>query len=139
MLEVIVNHLGAVQFEAKARNHTIYCDQPVESGGFDESMTPPEFLLAALGTCAGYYAVEYLRARKLPTEGLRVRTTGEKVINPARIGEMHIQIDYPSHLDDHHCEGLLRAVHNCLIHNTLLYPPKIEVELHVESAPLVEA
>ena len=63
MLEVVVNHLGAVQFEAKARQHTVYCDQPAENGGFDEGMTPPEFLLAALGTCAGYYAVQYLKAR----------------------------------------------------------------------------
>jgi putative redox protein len=129
MLEVIVNHLGAVQFEAKTRNHTIYCDQPVENGGFDEGMTPPEFLLASLGTCAGYYAVEYLRGRKLPLEGLRVRTTADKVKAPARLDNIHISLDYPAALDERHREGVLRAVHSCLIHNTLLHPPKIEVEL----------
>ncbi|HYV61362.1 MAG TPA: OsmC family peroxiredoxin, partial [Bryobacteraceae bacterium] len=63
--EVLVDHLGEVQFEVKARNHTIICDQPLENGGFDEGMTPPEFLLASLGTCAGYYAVRYMKARNL--------------------------------------------------------------------------
>jgi len=40
-MEVTVEHLGGVQFEIKARHHRIACDQPLESGGFDEGMTPP--------------------------------------------------------------------------------------------------
>jgi len=52
MLEVITKHLGAVQFEISARDHKIYSDQPIESGGFDEGMTPPELMLASLGACA---------------------------------------------------------------------------------------
>jgi uncharacterized OsmC-like protein len=45
-VEVTVEHLGAVQFEIKARQHTIASDQPGENGGFDEGMTPPELFLA---------------------------------------------------------------------------------------------
>ena len=44
MTEVFVEHLGAVQFEIKARQHTIVSDQPRESFGHDEGMTPPELL-----------------------------------------------------------------------------------------------
>ena len=36
-------------------------------------MAPPEFLLASLGTCADFYAAQYLRARSLPAEGLTVK------------------------------------------------------------------
>ena len=85
MLEVITKHLGAVQFEISARNHRIYCDQPIENGGFDEGMTPPELMLASLGACAGYYAVDYLKRSQLPEEGVRVRTTAEKVLGPPRL------------------------------------------------------
>jgi len=60
-MEVHVEHLGAVQFEIKARQHTIACDQPEALGGFDEGMTPPELLLSALASCAAYYAVAYLK------------------------------------------------------------------------------
>ena len=35
-------------------------------------MTPPELFLASLGTCAAYYAAEYLNARDLPADGLEV-------------------------------------------------------------------
>jgi len=127
--EVLVHHLGDVQFEVKARNHTIICDQPIENGGFDEGMTPPEFLLASLGTCAGYYAVQYMKARNLPMEGLRIRTTADKAKAPARLTDFRIEVECPNPLDERHREGIMRAVHACLIHNTLLHPPRIDVEV----------
>jgi len=130
MLEVITNHLGAVQFEIKTRNHSIYCDQPVENGGFDEGMTPPELMLASLGACAAYYAVDYLRRSKLPA-GVRVRTTAEKVLGPPRLDDIHIELECPRALDEPHQTGLLAAVRKCLIHNTLLHAPKIRVDLLV--------
>ncbi len=84
-MELTVEHLGAVQFEIKARGLTVISDQPEENGGFNEGMTPPEFLLASLGSCAAYYAVEYLKARKMAPEGTRVHVSAEKVKNPARL------------------------------------------------------
>ena len=63
-----------------------------------------------------------------------MRTTAEKVQGPARIGEMKIDVEYPVELEARHREGVLRAVHNCLIHNTLLHPPKIEVNLSIAAA-----
>jgi hypothetical protein len=60
-MEVSVEHLGSVQFEIKARQHTIECDQPPGNGGYDEGMTPPELLLASLGSCTGFYAVSISR------------------------------------------------------------------------------
>jgi uncharacterized OsmC-like protein len=137
MLEVLVNHLGDVQFEAKARNHVIHSDQPIDTGGFDEGMTPPELLLASMGTCAGYYAVQYLKAQKLCAEGLSIRTTAEKASAPARLSEIRVSINYPGRLDQRNRDGLLNAVHKCLIHNTLPNPPKIDVDIaSVESTPI---
>jgi putative redox protein len=128
-MEVIINHLGDVQFEVKARNHTVYCDQPTGAGGFDEGMTPPEFFLASLGACAAYYAAQYAKGHSLTAPGLRVRVTAEKAKAPARLDNFRIFVEYPGPLDDRHREGLTRAVHACLIHNTLLVPPKITTEI----------
>jgi putative redox protein len=49
-MEMTVEHLGSLQFEIKTRGHSIVSDQPVEYGGFEEGMTPPELLLASLGS-----------------------------------------------------------------------------------------
>jgi putative redox protein len=125
VIELTVEHLGDVQFELQARGHRIICDQPVESGGYDEGMTPPELLLASLGSCAGYYAQEYLRSRNLALSGTRVRVTADKVKGPARLDNFHIEVEVPADLSDGDRAGIERAVHRCLIHNTLLQPPSI--------------
>ncbi len=132
-MEVTVRHLGDVQFEAEARGHRVLCDQPVENRGLDAGMSPPEFLLASLGTCAGYYAAQYLSTRHLATDGLRVRVIAEKAQQPARLGSFRIEVVAPG-LEQRHQEGVLRAVKSCLVHNTLLHAPTIEtvVESGVE-------
>jgi putative redox protein len=128
-MEVSIEHLGAVQFELKARQHVIDCDQPAENGGFDEGMTPPELLLASLGSCAAFYAAAYLRKYKLAESGTRVRITAGKKKDPPRIDDFHILVELPLGLSSQHVAGVERAVHQCLIHNTLLHPPKISIEI----------
>ncbi|MGC2195914.1 MAG: OsmC family protein [Terriglobales bacterium] len=127
-MEVVIEHLGAMQFEIKARAHTIVSDQPRENGGYDEGMTPPELLLASLGSCAAFYAAQYLRKHKLATEGTRVRVVAEKEKNPARVDHFRIEVEMPAHLNEAQRAGVEEAVHHCLIHNTLLHPPRIEFE-----------
>ena len=128
-MEVEILHLGGVKFEAIARGHRVICDQPATNGGSDSGMTPPEFLLVSLGPCAGYYAAQYLKARSLPTDGLKVKVTAEKATQPARLGSLRIEVTAPD-LDSHHQAGILRAVKSCLIHNTLLNAPAIDIVLN---------
>jgi uncharacterized OsmC-like protein len=129
MLEVTVKHNGNVRFEVEARGHVVVCDQPAENGGADEGMTPPEFFLASLGSCAGFYAAAYLKKKGLEREGLSVRVTAEKAKAPARLDEFRIFVDVPGELSDADRAGIDDAVHRCLIHNTLMQTPKIEIEV----------
>jgi putative redox protein len=136
-MEIQVEHLGGVQFEIKARQHSIVSDQPAESGGFDEGMTPPELLLASLGSCAGYYAAQYLRKHKLATEGTLVRISAEKAKDPARMDNFRIEVEVPGEFSEKHRDGIEEAIHHCLIHNTLLHPPTITLD--VKAAVLASA
>jgi len=134
-MEIEVVHTGRVRFEAVARGHRVICDQPPENGGADEGMSPPEFLLVSLGTCAGFYAAQYLNTRALPTDGLSIKVSAEKAAAPARLGYFRISVTTPE-LDPQHRAGLLRAVKTCLIHNTLLHAPEIEIALHAATPAL---
>jgi uncharacterized OsmC-like protein len=127
-VEVSIQHRGNVGFEAIARGHRVVSDQPPENGGEDQGMTPPELLLSALGTCAGYYAVQYLKARSLSADGLEIRVTADKALQPARLAQFRIEVTVPA-LDPAHEAGILRAVKACLIHHTLLHAPAIETVL----------
>jgi len=124
-MEVIVEHIGAVQFEVRARGHVLVSDQPEENGGYDEGMTPPELLLASLGSCAGYYAAQYLRKHRLAMEGTRVKVSAEKAKDPARMENFEIQVELPVELTPEQAAGVEDAVHHCLVHNTLQHPPKV--------------
>ena len=134
-MEAVIRHLANLKFEAVARGHKIVCDQPPENGGSDAGMTPPEFLLVSLGTCAAYYAAQYFRTRGLKTDQLTVRVSAEKATQPARLASFVIDVEMPD-LDSKHCDGLRRAVKSCLIHNTLCHPPAIDLHVHTTAPAL---
>ena len=144
-MDITLRYKGGKQFEATARGHAILSDQPFENDGADAGMTPPEWFLASLAACAGYYAAEYLNARGLPSEKLEIRATALKGDRPARLASIDIDVTAPG-LNKRHRDGILRAVDVCLLKNTLLLPPKVEVRvtgvaveprIEVDSAVLV--
>ena len=131
-MEVKARYLGESKFEVAARGHRVMSDQPIDNGGSDTGMSPPEFLLASLATCAGYYAAQYMKTRGLSGEGLNVRVTAEKAAQPARLSAFRIAVTAPG-INEHHQAGLLRSVKACLVHNTLLGSPHIDIA--VEGGP----
>ena len=129
-MEVLAYYIEGSKFEVNARGHRVICDQPIDNGGADEGMSPPEFLLASLATCAAYYATQYLKTRGLPADDLKVQVSAEKALQPARLASFRIEVFAPG-LEERHQAGILRAVRACLIHNTLLGGPSIEIAVKV--------
>ena len=129
-MELQVTYKEGVRFVAEARGHQLTIDQPLSGGGQDLGMTPPELLLASLGSCAAYYAVEYLKARSFSTKGVEVKVHAEKAAGPARLGSFLIEVIIPGLQDPKHVEGVNISVKKCLIHNTLLHAPSIEIKIH---------
>ncbi len=128
-MEVSATFLKGAQFKVSARGHELICDQPTDNGGENGGLTPPEFLLAALATCAGYYAAQYLKTRGLNAEGLAVTVVADKATQPARLSAFRIDITIPP-VEERHLAPLLRAVKGCVVHNTLLGGPVIAVAVH---------
>jgi uncharacterized OsmC-like protein len=75
--------------------------------------------------------VQYLKTRNLAQSGVEVSITAEKLKQPARLGNFRIHLVSPVSLTEEQTEGLMRSVHACLIHNTLLTPPEIKIELEI--------
>jgi uncharacterized OsmC-like protein len=132
-MHVRVDYKGKLQFQAIARDHRVWSDQPLENGGEDAGMTPPEWFLASLGSCVGFYAVKYCQTRALDASGLKIDVSAEKMTDkPARLDNINIQLTLPLPLDPKHYQGLRAAVDSCLIENTLLHSPSITTSI---SAP----
>ena len=139
MMEVKITHLDKVKFAIHSRSHSVICDQPTENGGEDSGMTPPELLLASLGSCAAFYAMQYLKTRNLAETGVEVTVTAEKLKQPARVGNFRVHVVCPVSLTEEQTEGLMRSVHHCLVHNTLLTPPEIAIELTTKEITALHA
>jgi putative redox protein len=125
-MEVLIRHGEGTQSDAVARLHRVVCDQPFNEGGGNRGMTPPELMLSALGCCAMHYAAEYLRARNLSLDDLELRVTAEKGDRPVRLVEIGIEVHAPG-LNAHTQAGLIKAVEACLLHRTLLNPPRVKI------------
>ncbi|MFP5234995.1 MAG: OsmC family protein [Acidobacteriota bacterium] len=130
MIEVNVKHEGGVKFEIETRGHKLVSDQPAQDGGTDQGMTPPEIFLGGLASCAAYYAAAYLKKKKLERPGVHVRVRAEKVGPPAHLDSILIEVDVPGPLSDADRAGIEDSVHRCLIHQTMLRTPTIEIELN---------
>lgn len=130
MIEVNVKHEGGVKFEIEARGHKIVSDQPAENAGADHGMTPPEIFLGGLASCAAYYAVAYLKKKNLERPGVHVRVKAEKAGPPAHLDSIRIEVDVPGPLSDAERAGVQDSVHRCLIHQTMLRTPAMEIEIN---------
>lgn len=93
-------------------------------------MTPPELMLASLGSCAAFYAVQYLKTRNLATSGVGASVTADKLRQPARLGNFKVHVTCPATLTAEQNKGLMRSVHQCLIRNTMVSQPEILIELN---------
>jgi uncharacterized OsmC-like protein len=134
-MHVDVIYQGQVKFEASSRGHKILTDQPLDNGGQDEGMTPPEWFLASLGSCIGFYAVKYLEARHLETTGLSISVTAQKTTSaPIYLDPIEIQIHVPIPLEQRHQQGLIKAADACLIHNTLTQHPTVVTHLRLPTS-----
>jgi putative redox protein len=94
-------------------------------------------MLASLGACAEFYAVQYLRTRNLNDCGVEVSVAAERLMQPARLGNFRIHVTCPAALTPEQTEGLHRSVHHCLIHNTLLSVPQVDIELAIGEPAIV--
>lgn len=125
-MHVHLTHESGLSFKAVSRDHELLSDQPRTNGGEDKGMTPPEWFLASLGSCVGFYAVKFCQARQLDSTQMRIEVEGSKSqARPIRIDAIEIRVCLPYALDDKHRKGLQRAVDACIIHNTLTHPPEM--------------
>jgi hypothetical protein len=58
---------------------------------------------------------------------LEVTLEAEKLPSPARLGNLKLVVTAPAPLTAAQLTTLERSVHHCLIHQTLLAPPRIDI------------
>jgi uncharacterized OsmC-like protein len=126
---LMAKHDGGLRFTADIRGHTIATDQPERGGGSDSAPMPLELLGASLGTCITLYVHQFLAARSLPTDGLRVDVVSTSEKNPKRIGRFNVRVHLPEGIPEQYMEMIERVAVSCPAHATLTHAPEIAVSV----------
>ncbi len=109
-----------MHFCTRVESGELMCDESSEVGKAYPSA--PELLMASLGSCIGSVLVYFAGRHDIALDWRLAE-------RPHRIGEIDISVSLPRSVSDKERATLERVAHSCMIHNTLIHPPQIALEL----------
>jgi len=125
MYRVDVINKGGFSFSAKSKDYELLVDTK------GNGMTPPDCLLAALGTCIGVYLRKYAEGAKLALGQFSVAVSADfSNEKPVSFRQINIAVDLKGlELDERRRQSVLEFIKNCPVHNTLKAAPEININL----------
>lgn len=126
---ICVEHREGDLFDIDIRGHHLQADQPMADGGTDRAPTPTELFVAGLASCIAFYARRFLARHGLPDDELRVEAAYAMAERPARVGQVKLSIRVPDGVPAERWAALLAVASHCTVHNSLVQPPEISIEL----------
>lgn len=126
---IAVRHLDGDRFAIDVRGHTVNVDQPVGAGGTDTAPTPTELFVASVAGCVAHYARRYLARHDIDSNGLQVTARYGMAERPARVDAVDIHITPPDSLPAARRDAFLAVASHCTVHNSLLGPMAVQIEL----------
>jgi putative redox protein len=125
MYHVDIMNSGDSAFKVKSDDYEFVVD--TRGGG----ITPPDALLASLGTCVGVYVRKY-------TEGVKINLTQFSISVDAEFSkeppycfrQINVLVDLKGFkLEENRKEAFLRFIKNCPVHNTLKADPVVDIKI----------
>jgi len=128
-----ITYLGSKCFKAVTRDQELIIDQPTEYGGTNKGFTPPELLIASLGSCVGVYVENFCLRHEIDISKMEIDLQWEKVMEPTRLDKINCQVSIPTVVDENKKKAIQKVAEQCLIHNTLHNEPEINISVEVQS------
>lgn len=125
MYRVDIANSGDYLFKVKSQNYEFVVDIK------DKGITPPDTLLASLGTCVGVYIRKFAEGTKLALNDFNISVEGELCKEtPVRFKEINVSVDLKGlQIEEGKKKAFLAFIKNCPIHNTLEHAPGIAINL----------
>lgn len=123
MYQVTIEHKGDQRFAVSSRDYEFVID--TKGGG----VTPPDALLASLGSCLGVYVRKYAESAKLDINGFTIFVKAELTKeSPVRFASIDTTVDFKGVvLDERRKSALLEFIRKCPVHNTIEGSPRVDV------------
>lgn len=123
MYHVDITNSGSSTFRARSKDGEFAIDTK------GQAMTPPDVLLAGLGSCVGVYIRKYAEGAGLTIKEFDIAVDAEFCKeHPVSFKSIKIKIDLRgADLDDRRKQALLGFIKNCPVHNTLKCNPAVDM------------
>ena len=118
---------GGLKVDAEYKGFRVLTDQPVREGGGGTAPSPFDYFLVSLAACAGFYALEFCQARKIPTDRLGVTMATERGEVSKMIEKVTIKVDLPPGFPEKYREAIVKAIDHCTVKAHILRPPRFEI------------
>lgn len=126
MYHVDINNAGEYSFKVKSKDYEFLVDTK------GKGVTPPEALLASLGTCIGVYLRKYAEGARLALPEFNISVDADfSKEEPVCFRKIDVRIDLKgAQLDERRLKAMREFIKNCPVHNTLEKNPEIEIEIN---------
>jgi putative redox protein len=125
MYRVEISSAGESAFKVKSKDYEFM----INTKG--KGMSPPDTLLASLGSCIGVYLRKYAEGAKLNLPDFSIKVEAEFTKEPPFcFKEIKALVDLKGlELEARRKMALLEFIKNCPVHNTLAAQPHIEIKI----------
>jgi len=123
MYKVEIINKDEMSFTVKSKGHEFVVD--LKGSG----ITPPDTLLAGLGSCLGVYVRKYVEGAKLAVKDFTITVEADFGKEPPMaFRQISVAIDLKgADIDERRKKALIEFVKNCPVHNTLKAGPEISI------------
>lgn len=128
-MEIKVNFLDNLRFEAKFDDFTVIADQPIRYKGDGSAPGPFDYFLASSALCAAYFVKLYCQSRDIPTENIRL--SQNNIVDPEnRYNQVFkIQVELPEDISEKDRQGILRSIDRCTVKKVVQTGPEFVIEV----------
>ena len=126
-MDIWVRHEGGDRYLIEVGSHGVVVDQP-ETG--DAGPTPTDLFVGSLAACTAHYAGRFFSRHGVDAEGFGVACTFEMAADrPTRVGSIVLRLELPQAFPDELRGRLLAVIEHCTVHNSIVVPPEVRIEL----------
>jgi len=125
MYHVDITNTGEYSFKVKSKDYEFLVDTK------GKGITPPDALLASLGTCVGVYVRKYAEGAKLTLPEFNISVDADfSKETPVCFRKINVNVDLKgTQLDDRRIKAMHEFIKNCPVHNTIKNNPEVEINI----------
>ena len=126
-MEILIDFPGGSRVDAHFGKFTVATDQPPTAS----APTPFAIFLSSIGTCAGFYVLDFCRQRNLPTDGIQIVQKVHTNLHNGTVENIDLEIQIPRTFPEKYRVSLSRSADLCKVKKHLEHPPQFNITTRI--------